>query len=302
MDREERDRRNREPASSSASQINRESTVRSSSNNREEDLEASLDRHLEGDNHLVENLSFFEIKPDIKENQLRVQQESSRALRNSEFDMKLATPEEKRGFDDSDKKEWDAIVNMKAVKVHVGADARKIREEQGHRIITSRMIRRKKPQPGVGNFKFKSRWCVHGHKDPDSHVLQTYSPMPCTESITMFFQTCLNLNLSVSLTDITNAFCQSNRLDRPQGPLFVKPCSGLDLPEDSLIELVAPVYGLDDAPIRWHHTVLQFFQSLGYERSLLEPCWLIKRTSSGQVISQVLIEVDDINIRAHKGI
>lgn len=300
MDREERDRRNREAASSSTSQIDRRGINRTSDNSREEDIEASLDRNLEADNHLVEHLSFFEIKPDIQGKQLTVQQESSRALRNSEFDMKLATPEEKLGFDESDKKEWDAIIGMKAVQVHVGAAARKIRDEQGHRIITSRMIRRKKPQPGLHNFKYKSRWCVHGHKDPDSHVLQTYSPMPCTESITMFFQTCLNLNLSVSLTDITNAFCQSNKLDRPQGPLFVKPCAGLSLPEDSLIELIAPVYGLDDAPIRWHHTVLQFFQGLGYERSLLEPCWLIKRTASGQVVSQVLIEVDDINIGSTK--
>ena len=99
----------------------------------------------------------------------------------------------------------------------------------------------------------------------------------------------------MSLADVTNAFCQADKLDRPDGRLFVLPCEGLDVESDSLIELVAPVYGLDDAPIRWHHTLLLFFESLGFVRSLLEPCWLIKR-ERGRIIAMVLIEVDDINI------
>ncbi len=242
-------------------------------------------------------LNFFQIVPNENRDALLVKKDKKQTLRNSEFNMKEATPEERRGFEDSDLKEWQAIVDMGAVQVINGEAASRVRRELGHRIITSRMIRRKKPVPGVGNYKFKSRWCVHGHRDPDADSLQTYSPMPSTESITLFFQTCLNLDLKVSLTDISNAFCQSNKLDRPDGPLFVKPCSGLNIPEDSLIELVVPVYGLNDAPIRWHHTLLQFFEELGFKRSLLEPCWLTKRVG-GKLTAQVLIEVDDINIGA----
>ena len=52
--------------------------------------------------------------------------------------------------------------------------------------------------------------------------------------------------------------------------------------------LVAPVYGLDDAPIRWHHTVLAFLLELGFERSLFEQCCLVK----------IMTEVDDFNIAA----
>lgn len=69
---------------------------------------------------------------------------------------------------------------------------------------------------------------------------------------------------------------------------------GLDLPPDALIELVAPVYGLDDAPIRWHQTLLDYFGTLGFERSLLEPCWLVTR-ERGRILAMVLIEVGDIN-------
>lgn len=75
-------------------------------------------------------------------------------------------------------------------------------------------------------------------------------------------------------------------------------CEGLSIPEDSLVELVAPVYGLDDAPLRWHETLINFFSNLGFQRSLLEPCWWIKRDVKGNAQAHVLIEVDDINIGA----
>ena len=110
-----------------------------------------------------------------------------------------------------------------------------------------------------------------------------------------FFQLSLNLGLSVSFLDIKNAFCQANKLDRPQGRIFARPCEGIDVPEGCLIEIVAPIYGLDDSPLRWHRTLLAFFEDLGFTRSLLEPCWMVKRVN-GQVVAQVLIEVDDLNI------
>ena len=217
--------------------------------------------------------------------------------KSAEFNMRDATPEERAGFDKSDAAEWQNIVGMGAVRVLTGKEASEARAKFPHRIISSRMVRRKKPTPGVGNFKYKSRWCVHGHKDQDSEVLDTYSPMPCTEAITMFFQVCVSLGFRVSFADITNAFCQSRPMTRPQGPLFVTPCEGLAMDKDSLIELIVPVYGLNDAPLRWHETLLDFFEGLGFKRTLLEPCWLVLR-DKGQLLAQVLIEVDDINIGA----
>ena len=123
--------------------------------------------------------------------------------------------------------------------------------------------------------------------------------MPSTEAIALFFQLSLNLNFQVAFADVKCAFCQSDRLNRPQGDIFVEPCSGLDLPPGSLIKLIAPVYGLEDAPLRWHLTLVSFFETLGFQRSLLEPCWMVKRLH-GDVVAQVLIEVDDINVAARK--
>ena len=237
-----------------------------------------------------EQLSFFELSRE--DGSFLATPSKSR---NTEFDMRHASPEDAAGFKESDKSEWKAVIDMGSVKILPPEEAAKIAKQFPHRVITSRMIRRKKPMPGVGNFKFKSRWCVHGHKDPDSHMLKTYSPMLSTEAISMFFQICVNLSLLVSLADVSNAFCQAEPLDRPHGKIYVKPCEGLDLPPGCLVELVAPVYGLDDAPLRWHQTLITFFESLGFVRSLLEPCWLVKR-ERGAIVAMVLIEVDDINI------
>ena len=149
--------------------------------------------------------------------------------------------------------------------------------------------------PGIHQFKYKSRWCVAGHHDPDSGTYKTFSPMPSTEAIALFFQLALNCSLTLSFADVKSAFCQGEPLDRPQGNIYAEPCGGLPVDKNKLIRLIAPVYGLDDAPIRWHRTVIKFFESLGFTASLLEPCLLVKREGS-EIKALVLVEVDDLNL------
>ncbi|CAK9094858.1 unnamed protein product [Durusdinium trenchii] len=201
--------------------------------------------------------------------------------KNQEFNMKEATCEERRGFEAADQAEWKTILDLKAVKVLSPDDSKKVRRQCPHRILQSRFVRRKKPVPGLGQWKFKSRWCVLGHSDPDSGTYSTYSPMPMTESISIFFQLCTNMDLTVTFCDVTQAFCQSEPLVRPQGELYVEACEGLGLPAGTLIQLVAPVYGLEDAPLRWRQTVISYLTELGFERSLLEPCWYVRRDDKG---------------------
>lgn len=217
--------------------------------------------------------------------------------KNSEFDMRQATEADQAGFRASDAAEWKSITDLGAVEIIPPSEARKIREQTPQRILASRVVRRKKPMPGIGSFKYKSRWCVLGHADPDSGSYRTFSPMPCTEAISLFFQLALCLSLRVAFADVRSAFCQSDPLDRPQGDLYAEVCDGLELAMCSLIKLVAPVYGLEDAPLRWHETVVQFLFSLGFERSLFEQCWLIQR-KGGRITAMILLEVDDFNVAA----
>lgn len=75
------------------------------------------------------------------------------AKRNDEVSWNDLSPEEVPLFQKSDKLEWESIVATGAVKVHYGEHARRLRKQYAHRCITSRMVRRRKPQPGVGNWK-----------------------------------------------------------------------------------------------------------------------------------------------------
>ena len=76
----------------------------------------------------------------------------------------------------------------------------------------------------------------------------------------------------------------------------MEPCEGLDLPSGSLIQLNAPVYGLNDAPLRWHRTLTAWLIKQGYRKSLLEPCLYVHYAPGGSVDGLILIEVDDLAI------
>ncbi|CAK9058244.1 Retrovirus-related Pol polyprotein from transposon RE2 (Retro element 2) (AtRE2) [Includes: Protease RE2 [Durusdinium trenchii] len=317
MDREEKMRRLKETSSDSA--VNPQTAAASSDSVNESAVpnqlkefqnqfkeEAPQDKKdLEEDDDLFVNssqepqqlLSFFELKAENKVLMARPAKPKSQ-----EFNMHEATPAEMRGFREADAAEWRTILDLNAVKILSQEDSRRVRKETPHRILPSRFVRRKKPMPGVGQWKFKSRWCVLGHCDPDNGTYSTYSPMPTTESIAVFFQICANLKLSISFCDVKQAFCQSEPLCRPQGELYVEACPGLDLPKDTVIQLIAPVYGLEDAPIRWHQTVISYLGELGFQRSLLEPCWYYKRDNRGDIEAMILVEVDDLNVAARSDV
>ena len=107
-----------------------------------------------------------------------------------------------------------------------------------------------------------------------------------------------SLKWDLEIADAKNAFCQSDRLDRPKGSIFVEPCEGLGLESGSLIELVAPVYGLNDAPILWHRTLTEWLVGQGYRKSLVEPCLYVKHESDS-LVGLALVEVDDLILSFH---
>jgi len=219
--------------------------------------------------------------------------------RNGEITWSQMTPEEILEFKKSDITEWnDLEKGFQAVKVWTGEEARDLRERYRHRIMTSRMVRRKKPMPGLHKFKAKSRFCVHGHKDPDGGTFRTFAPTPSAEALNMVCQVIANEDLLLLFADVKAAFAQSDRLIRPRGRLFVEPCDGVPLNNGELIELVQPVYGLDDAPLRWFETVTRYLRSMGLRKSLLDPCVYVKHDDDGQLILLILIEVDDFVVAA----
>ena len=225
------------------------------------------------------------------------------AKRNDEVDVRKLAKEEQELFEASDLLEWQSILKTGAVKVLTGKEADEARQRYPTRILSSRMVRRKKPVPGIGRWKAKRRWCVHGHADPDTGSLVTYSPTPASESLMLFLQASLNLRHRRAYADVKNAFCQSRPIRRPRGPIFAEPCSGLSLPEGAIIQIVVPVYGLDDALVAWRETVSQYLvEEAGFTRNLVEPCWFSRFVPGTRLCdAMVMVEVDDFIVSAEDG-
>ena len=96
-----------------------------------------------------------------------------------------------QAFAKADKQEWDAIVRTGAIRVLRGREAELARTRHPNRILSGRLVRQLKPQPGVGTPpKCKSRWCVLGHQDPDTADLKVYAPTPGSEAVLAMLQVC----------------------------------------------------------------------------------------------------------------
>eukprot|EP00971_Amphidinium_carterae_P337510 6474353-Amphidinium_carterae.1 len=209
-------------------------------------------------------------------NQKFREQERKRAEAAGEVRLPDLSPEARAQFtgpNGADEAEWYGILktNLEALVVHHGAAADAMRKQWPDRVIGSRMVRRLKPQPGVGTPpKAKSRFCVLGHQDPDTALLKVYAPTPAVEVMMIFWQLAASMRLDLTILDIKQAFVQGLPLRRERGPILVQPCEGVPLPSTSLVELKVALYGLDDAPYQWRQTLLAEFRALGFERSLLD--------------------------------
>ena len=154
----------------------------------------------------------------------------------TEVNLRNLTGEQRQQFTESDLTEWEAILKSGAVRVVAAAEAKIVHRRYPDRVLSSRMVRRLKPQEGLNTPpKAKSRWCVHGHQDPDTEFLQVYAPTPQSESVLLFLQILASHKFKLQIADFKNAFCQSHELRRSRGPLYVQPCSGLPLGPDELI-------------------------------------------------------------------
>ena len=211
--------------------------------------------------------------------------------------------QERVAFAASDEKEWDAILSAGAVRILSPKESDEVRRSHPDRIITSRMIRRWKPGDSVDAPPVaKSRWCIRGYQDPDSGgALQVFAPTPTTLAMYLFLIIAQTLELELAVADCKNAFCQSDELKREAGKLYVIPCEGLNLDKKTFLEAIKPVYGLDDAPMRWHKTFTDYLKSLGFRRTLLEACWYVLYSETGRLQAMVLIEVDDLLVAATLG-
>eukprot|EP00969_Alexandrium_andersonii_P351007 15434490-Alexandrium_andersonii.AAC.1 len=68
--------------------------------------------------------------------------------------------------------EWDTLLDKGAMVVITGERAAQVRAMFGDRVIQSRFVLTWKQEAGVPG-RYKARWCLRGHQDPDTLQLVT---------------------------------------------------------------------------------------------------------------------------------
>eukprot|EP00971_Amphidinium_carterae_P184735 3667673-Amphidinium_carterae.3 len=143
------------------------------------------DQQEEAENHLVC------FNPKFRE------QERKRAESAGEVRLDDLSPEVREQFigeSGADQAKWYRILktNPQALIMHHGKAVAALRSQWPDRVIGSRMVRRLKPQRGIGSApKPKSRFCVLGHQDPDTAFLRVYAPTPAVEVMMVYNTPCI---------------------------------------------------------------------------------------------------------------
>ena len=117
-----------------------------------------------------------------------------------------------------------------AIKVWRGEEARKLREEFGHRIVNSRWHEKWKDMGDdfdnglnerlrqslsnedlnvTANVGAKSRWIIQGFTDPDLALLNRTVPTPTSEDVMMALQLIASIKGAAGISDVSSAFGQS---------------------------------------------------------------------------------------------
>ncbi|CAK0883382.1 unnamed protein product [Prorocentrum cordatum] len=173
-----------------------------------------------------------------------------------EVKLSRAKPEEREQFKAFDEAEWAVLNRPGALRVLSLAEPQHAAKTKPDRAPSSRMARRWKGQGGAFSAeRARSRWRARGLHDPDTEKLIAYPPSPQPESAPIF---------AAALHCIATAPSQSRPLKRSGDPIYAARRDGLagaHVPEGRAIEL--------------------------------KPCYWSKR-EEGQLVAQVLIEVDDL--------
>ena len=130
-------------------------------------------------------------------------------------------------------------------------------------------------------------------------------PTPATEDVPMSCQLLASLLALVFTADVSSAFGQKIKGQRKEAGgkrLFATPpkegIPGEDPNEESLIEILAEIYGLVSGPPGWRQTLLTQFKSLNFKRHPLAPCVvLMYETINGvkdALSGMIVIETDDL--------
>jgi hypothetical protein len=211
-------------------------------------------------------------------------------------DQKWLCPTGLRKIRDGVLKEFNMLAkDKKAIRVLSLEESRRV--DPG-RIVPSRTVLTSKIEDGEEIVK--ARLTARGDKDPDLLSLvregKTTSPTISTNGKVTAKQTIASMKFVMQLGDVTGAFLESDELMRKKGKIYLsQPRGGIPgLEPGQLLEVIKPIYGLNDAPQLWYGKSTTTLEGLGWTRSRLDSCLMFLRDQQQRLIGVMACHVDDI--------
>ena len=158
-------------------------------------------------------------------------------------------------------------------------------------VISGKWVYKVKPTSTGEVSVYKSRIVARGFQGRlGVDYTETYSPVAGATTIRLILALATSMNLHLRGADIKTAFLYAEQIRK----VYFKPPKGADCGEDEVWLLKKALYGLKDAPLRWHETLSKFLKNIGMKQAKSDPCLFFKKDSNGYCF--MTITVDDLLI------
>lgn len=216
-----------------------------------------------------------------------------------ELDPRHFSPEERKAFQEADKKEWSSWVKNQVVRRLTPEEAKQVDKKNLFK-APARLIRVNKGTM-QGLFQPKSRMVLPGHRDPHLGEFRSDAPTTLWVAVQMAKCICATKNWAAQTFDVTTAFLSGKEVDREV--IVAAPQEGLPaLPEygeppvapGELLQVVKSAYGLSEAPRLWYLRAKELLVEAGMEELPTARATFIKRSKDKKEVQAILcLHVDD---------
>ena len=129
-----------------------------------------------------------------------------------EINLRELSVQEKALVDEAKRTEWSTMEETGSVMLLTGQISQDVQREFPHRFVDSRFVLTKKVEDDAP-VRFKARWCLLAHKDPDvmQAILENKTASPTITQLVrnLAMQLIASLGADLFLGDIKGAFLQS---------------------------------------------------------------------------------------------
>ena len=202
--------------------------------------------------------------------------------RRVEVSMRNLTREDRDAFTRAKQKEWASWLDKEAVEMVKD----RLKVPRSH-ILRARWVLTWK---NVGTEKVpKARLCALGFQDPRLTTLPTSSPTLTSDGESAILQWIVNEGHLLESGDLKTAFLSGDPDPAFKGSdaLYIDPPSDLkrwlNLGPEDVLRLRKAVYGLINAPLRWHQRLSRALRQAGFVPLQMDPCiWILPAASPVQ--------------------